>query len=198
MTETKKLPALAETRMKAKRFGEAIELYEKHLAENPDDLAARMRLGICLLLNRSEQGFIEIYHQVEAAVSRIKNLGRELARLWAQYQSLFAKVTATALLVGTVSLSAADAMARPDQPRFSGHRYSGGVSQTIKPQLKPQQVLPPSGTKPVISEDLNRPQSSHRYSGGVYKPPRPVPPATTAPSSHRYSGGVFRPIKPGS
>ncbi len=187
---------LAETEMKAKRFSQAIELFEQHLAAHPDDLAAKMRLGICLLLNRSEQGFIEIFHQVEAAVAMTKNLGRELARLWAQYQSLFAKVTATALLIGTVALTAADAMAQPNQPRFSGHRYSAGVSQQVKPPVKPQPVQPPAGLKPFTQPDTSKPTSSHRYSGGVYKPPQPVP--STAPSSHKYSGGVYRPIKPRS
>jgi hypothetical protein len=183
----------AEQAMKARMFSQAIELFETHLAVHPDDLAAKMRLGICLLLNRSEQGFIEIYHQVEATVARTKNLGAELARLWAQYRSLFAKVTATALVIGTVALTAGDALARPNQPLFSGHRYSGGVSQTIKPQPAP----PPVSTKPLGAEDLSPAPSSHRYSGGVYQPPKPQP-GTTAPSSHKYSGGVFRPIKPGS
>ena len=159
----------AEGLMRRRQFGEAIPLFEECLADAPDDLGALLRLGICHLLNRSEDLFLAIYRKAGALLARIERAPDDVRRLWAQYQALAKRVTATAVVLGTIAVAGcasapgpgAEGAAKP--PVTSSHKYSGGVYQ--EPAKEENKEQPPASP----------PFSAHRYSGGVYVPPRPEP-----------------------
>jgi hypothetical protein len=46
----------AERLMRTHRYAEAIGVFESRLADDPSDLGAMLRMGLCHLLNRSEPG----------------------------------------------------------------------------------------------------------------------------------------------
>jgi hypothetical protein len=92
--------------MKARRFGEAIAVFEAHLAEWPDDVRALLRLGLCHLLDSSEETFVAIHGRARALIEKLREVPTDLARLWAHYQQLLRKVSATALVVGAMALPA--------------------------------------------------------------------------------------------
>ncbi len=185
--------------MRARRFGEAIEVLDGYLGENPDDLRGLLRSGICHLLNRSERTFLAIYERAAGIVARLGALPGDVARLWSTYQNLFRKVSAAALLIGSTAIAGCG-------DENSAHRYSGGV---YKP---PTQTEPKDEQKPEADKPEPKPQpkpqplyTGHKYSGGVFVPPKPdekkvQPPAAEEEkdeqkpvSSHRYSGGVYLP-----
>lgn len=117
----------AEALMKRRRFAEAIPMFEQHLRDHGDDLGALLKLGICHLLNRGEQAFLDIHQRARRIVARLKKMPADVARLWAQYGNLVKQVTATALVLGVTATA------------YSGHRYSAGVS--------PRPVTTPSAAK---------------------------------------------------
>jgi hypothetical protein len=195
--------ASAEELMRARLFGEAIGAFDAHLRDYPDDLRALLKVGICHLLNRSERMFVAIHQRAQALLARLREVPRDIARLWRTYNSLLAKVTATALLVGVGTLAGCG-------DGCSAHRYSGGV---YKPPVEEQQQKPeaaPESEKPKPQV----PFSGHKYSGGVYEGPEQKPaekkgetekkedPAVEEEkkpvSSHRYSGGVYLEPRAGS
>jgi len=160
--------ALAEERMRQRRFSAAISLFEQHLETSPGDLTALLRLGICHLLNRSEDVFRAIYDRAEKLIQQMKSVPEDVGHLWEQYRALFLKVSATPLILGVMALSSCS-----DQQ--SAHKYSGGVYKKAEPakteevtdkQQTPQVEQPKEKAKPPVT-------SSHRYSGGVYRPPKP-------------------------
>ena len=106
----------AEALMKRRRFAEAIPLFDQHLRDHGRDLPALLKLGICHLLNRGEQAFLDIYQKARRIVANLKKMPADTARLWAQYGDLVKRVTATALVLGATATA------------YSGHRYSAGVS----------------------------------------------------------------------
>jgi len=172
----KKLAAAARA-MRGRRFAEAVDLLESHLSDVPDDLEAMLQLGICHLLGRSERAFLRIHDKVSAIVEAAGELAERVARLWAHYRSLVRKVTAAGLVMGAATLSSCNT--------HSAHRYSGGVFQ--EPAPKPTTERPAeedsakadAAKKDALDDGTDavkprppRPISSHRYSGGVYRPPR--------------------------
>ena len=113
---------LAEQAMKARRFGEAIAGFEAHLAEWPDDVRALLRLGLCHLLDRSEETFVAIHGRARALIEKLREVPADLARLWAHYQQLLRKVSATALVVGAMALPACQSQARAGQVSAASRR----------------------------------------------------------------------------
>ena len=105
----------AEALMKRRRFAEAIPLFKQHLRGHGEDLGALLKLGICHLLNRGEQAFLDIHQRARRIVAKLKKMPTDVARLWAQYGDLVKQVTATALVLGVTATA------------YSGHRYSAGV-----------------------------------------------------------------------
>jgi hypothetical protein len=201
--------------MQAHRYDEAIALFEARLRENPTDLGALLRMGLCHLLNRSEPAFLTIHERATAIIRELGSVPRQTERLWSHYEHLFKLVTATALVVGGM----ADLVAC-NHPVSSAHKYSGGVyhdpgapvggaasqpTEAYAPGEDPgsgdsgataqPKPAPPSGVDPQTT-------SAHRYSGGVYLKPKPAPPSDVDPqatSAHKYSGGVYlkpQPAKP--
>jgi len=129
----------AEDLMRRHRLPEAIDAFRRHLQREPGDIRALLELGICHLLNGSEKLFLTVHERAERLISAARKLPAGTVRLWQRYCGLVAKVTAAALVMGSVATAA----------------YGSG--------------------------------SAHRYSGGVYRPPRPVPvrPASPAPTPAR-------------
>jgi len=169
--------AAATRAMRGRRFAEAIDLLESRLADIPGDLEAMLQLGICHLLSRSERVFLKIHGKVSAMVEAAGQLPERVARLWAHYRSLVRKVTAAGLVMGSATLSSCNT--------HSAHRYSGGVFQEPAPKPPAEQESEEDSAKAdaekkdVIEDGTGaakpepvRPISSHRYSGGVYRPPR--------------------------
>lgn len=105
----------AEALMKRRRFAEAIPMFKQHLRGHGEDLGALLKLGICHLLNRGEQAFLDIHQRARRVVAKLKKMPADVARLWAQYGDLVKQVTATALVLGVTATV------------YSGHRYSAGV-----------------------------------------------------------------------
>ncbi len=177
----------AERLMKAHRYGEAITAFEARLAQNSNDLRALLEMGLCHLLNRSEATFVAIHREASQHIHRLGEVPPAIARLWDQYQQLFRKVTATALVVGTVAgISSCSETDDGGNDTLSSHRYSGGVLIDAAQQ---DDATDASESSDVIS--------SHRYSGGVFVDAAEQDASTDAStssdviSSHRYSGGVF-------
>jgi hypothetical protein len=163
----------AELAMRRRRFAEAIELFDRHLEETPGDLDALLKVGICHLLNRSERTFVAIHRTVSGIIAESREVPGEIARLWARYDALFKKVSATALILGAASLTGCK--------KFSAHKYSGGVARPVKSVTKPapSKVEEPKqeAAQEAPAAKPTRPTfSAHRYSGGVYKRPRKPPP----------------------
>jgi hypothetical protein len=173
----------AEQAMKARRFDEAIAAFEAHLAESPDDVRALLRLGLCHLLDRSEETFVAIHGRARALIEGLREMPADLARLWAHYQQLLRKVSATALVVGTMALPACQSQTRA--PAKSLPPASPDASAVATTPAKP---APPAAADAGIGATWHQTvQPGHRYSGGV----RP----NTIRPGHRYSAGV-RPGKP--
>jgi hypothetical protein len=163
--------------MQSRRFAEAISLYETQLAIMPNDVATLLKLGICHLLNRSQQRFLDIYAQAQSLLAGLPVVPDEVSALWRKYEGLVVKVTAGVLVVGGLSLTGC-----------------GASSNQAVPGKPPESQAPAAGTGAAPS--VEPPISSHRYSGGVYIRPieidKPNPlPATPPSSSHKYSGGVY-------
>jgi hypothetical protein len=138
----------AESLMKAHRYDEAIAGFELRLADDPNDLAALLRMGLCHLLNRSEAAFLEIHQRAEGIIRQLGEIPERVGRLWSQYQQLVHSVTATALVVGGMAATTACS-----DDATSSHRYSGGVYLDAGP---------------ADANEQDAMTSSHRYSGGVY------------------------------
>jgi len=169
--------AAATRAMRGRRFAEAVDLLESRLVEVPGDLEAMLQLGICHLLSRSERAFLRIHETARAMVEASGELPERVARLWTHYRSLVRKVAAASLVMGSATFSSCNT--------HSAHRYSGGVFQ--EPAPKPQTERPTEEDSAKADDSKKdalddgavpakpqppRPISSHRYSGGVYRPPR--------------------------
>jgi len=154
---------LAEQAMKARRFGEAIAGFEAHLAEWPDDVRALLRLGLCHLLDRSEETFVAIHGRARALIEKLREVPADLARLWAHYQQLTRKVSATALVVGVMALPACQSQARA--PAKSLPPAAADASAVAATPAKP---LPPGAADAGVAATWHQTiRPSHRYSGGV-------------------------------
>lgn len=142
-TETD-LRTRAEALMKRRRFAEAIPMFKQHLRGHGDDLGALLKLGICHLLNRGEQAFLDIHQRARRIVAKLKKMPADVARLWAQYGDLVKQVTATALVLGVTATAysghrySAGVRPRP-VPSQSAHKYSGGVY--VKPTTQEVQAI---------------------------------------------------------
>lgn len=162
----------AENCMKQHDFAQASRLFQDYLQARPNDIKAMLEFGICCFVNRSEQTFLAIFEQAGKRIAAMKSLPEDIARLWEKYNSLVKKASITALVVG-VSMSGA---CQREQ-------------QTVKPTNNEQNIQQPDKQDP--------PYSAHRYSGGVYLPPKQdVKPVEPKPgddtySAHKYSGGVY-------
>jgi hypothetical protein len=146
MTRTGDVASDAEALMRAHRYDEAIAGFQVRLADDPNDLTALLRMGLCHLLNRSEAVFLKIYHQVEAIIQQLGEVPERVGKLWFQYQKLVHSVTAAAAVAGGMAATTAC-----HDDTTSSHKYSGGVYL---------------GSAGVDGQDTIT--SSHRYSGGVY------------------------------
>ncbi|MFB3891689.1 MAG: hypothetical protein ACE15C_06670 [Phycisphaerae bacterium] len=213
-TKTGELRLAAEDLMRQRRFGDAIEAFRMHLERHGRDLKALLELGICHLLNGSEQAFREIHERAGRMLARARKVPADVARLWEQYGALAAKVAATALVLGAMAVEGCKSSHKYSGGVYeanmtqSAHRYSGGVYVQPIPASGPATM--PATTSAPASKPA--PISSHRYSGGVYVPPIPtdgpaVLPRTSKPataptlppsSGHKYSGGVYKaPVEQG-
>jgi hypothetical protein len=165
--------ASAERAMKRRRFAEAIGLFDAHLEEQPGDLEALLKVGICHLFNRSERTFMMIHRTAGRAVAALRRVPERLSRLWERYDALFKKVSAAALIMGSAALTGCS-------EEYSGHKYSGGVEKA--PVVRPAAKSKDEGAGPAAPADepkqkeIQKPKptfSAHRYSAGVYHRPRP-------------------------
>ncbi|MBC8871349.1 MAG: biopolymer transporter ExbD [Planctomycetes bacterium] len=123
--ETRSALEVAEELLARRNFRDAVQQFQVHLKDNPNDLKALLKLGICHLLVGAEKVFRKIHDRAARLIEGLTHVPPDVVRLWKQYRSLFAKVTAAALVIGAtaVSVSAAE-----NNNRISGHRYSGGVA----------------------------------------------------------------------
>jgi len=161
----------AERLMRAHRYAEAIRVFESRLADDPSDLGAMLRMGLCHLLDRSEPAFLAIHARATALIRELGAVPRQTEELWSHYQRLFKLVTATALVVGGM-VSAVGC----DKESTSSHKYSGGVY--VEPDAAtggaPTDASGPDGD--AATDAASAPDgdastdatSAHRYSGGVY------------------------------
>jgi len=183
------LTTQAEALMQEQRFGEAIAAFDAHLARRPSDAKALLQLGICHLLQRSEQVFLDIYHRAGRLLSALDAIPAEVARLWRLYRSLVAKVTATALVTSTVGLTACDKTeATPDPavaPASSPATTAASTEPTAEPTVEPAES---AATAPSATAAPTAPATA--TAAATAAPPSPPPPATTTTPAHRYSGGV--------
>ena len=174
--DTTELRVRAEALMRQRRFDEAIAVFEEHLRRHGDDLRALLELGICHLLNRGEEAFLRIGRRASRLLAALGEVPGDVRRLWSQYNDLARRVTATALVVGAVTLPSCS---NPN----SGHKYSGGV---YKPPVKvvkadqPAQAGEAQPAAPTTQQAIAKPK------------PKPMP---TTFSAHRYSGGVRLPLR---
>ncbi len=167
--------AQAEALMKKRRFPEAIALFDEHLQGRPDDLIALLEMGICHLLNTSEDAFLAIHRRAADLIAALRNLPGDVSLLWSQYNALVKKVAATALVLGSVAAGGCENGAS------SSHKYSGGVYKNTQltqevAQNEAQPTTRPQGKSVKAGKDTQgaRPNvSAHRYSGGVAMPKRP-------------------------
>jgi len=176
----------AEALMKQRRLGEAIEALRRHLADEPGDLRALLELGICHLLNGSEEWFLAIRERARRALAAAGRTPAGVARLWRQYEALFRKVTATAVVLG--AMTAAGCESASQQSPAGGGQGANAMTRPA-PETRPagQVGAPATATRPSAPE--TRPTySGHRYSAGVRPTLRPRP-----WSGHKYSGGVYLP-----
>ena len=141
--------------MKVGRLSDAISLYEKCTIASPDDLKSLLHLGICHLLNRSEDIFLSVYEKAKALRARLGQIADDVARVFSQYEGLVKKVTAAALVVGTVTTVSSGC---------SSHKYSGGVHTPLDAATADSD----SATDDAgVSDSDTDTVSAHRYSGGV-------------------------------
>jgi hypothetical protein len=151
--------------MKAGRYPEAIALFEAELKQHPDDLKTLLHLGICHLLNRSENLFLGIYKKAEKLRARMGAIPEDVSRVFSHYEGLVKRVTAAALLVSAVSATATGCGDDDDtSPASSSHKYSGGVYVgDDEEKTGTDSAAPDAG-----EGDTDTISSAHRYSGGVY------------------------------
>ncbi|HCF61416.1 MAG TPA: hypothetical protein DFS52_25890 [Myxococcales bacterium] len=141
-------------------FTESIAAFELHLAAEPQDLRALLKLGICHLLNRSRGAFLDVHRRAEQVIARIGTLPADVVQLYELYRGLIVRVGAASLVAGTLvlnqgctesKLADAGAAAAPagegaDAGRIEHrpqHRYSGGVR--LERQAPDERVaLPPA------------------------------------------------------
>ena len=158
----------AERLMRAHSYAEAIKVFESRLADDPSDLGAMLRMGLCHLLNRSEPAFVAIHDRATALIRELGAVPRQTEGLWSHYQRLFQLVTATALVVGGMASAVAC-----DNESTSSHKYSGGVY--VEPDAAADDAAAdasaPDGDAAADAPDGDASTdatSAHRYSGGVY------------------------------
>jgi hypothetical protein len=158
----------AERLMRAHRYAEAIAVFESRLMDEPRDLGAMLRMGLCHLLNRSEPTFLAIHDRATAIIRELGAVPRQTEELWSHYQQLFKLVTATALVVGGMAGTVAC-----DDEGTSAHKYSGGVY--VEPDAAVEDAARDTATDVVSAPDADAAAdagtdatSAHRYSGGVY------------------------------
>lgn len=146
----------ADLLLREHRFGEAISGYEARLAAEPRDLRALLKLGICHLLNRSEEEFLRIFQVARERVSATSELPGDLQSLWSKYQGLAARITAGALVLGSLAATGCTAAETPESPQKPTTEATTGQAATVTP--------------PPKQEPQERPYTGHKYSGGVYLP----------------------------
>jgi hypothetical protein len=160
----------AERLMRAHRYAEAIAVFESRLADEPSDLGAMLRMGLCHLLNRSEPAFLAIHDRATAIIHELGAAPRQTEQLWVHYQRLFKLVTATALVVGGMaSIVACDV---DSAPKNSGGVYveTDAAADDAARDTATDVVSAPDGDATVDAgaDAAGDAASAHRYSGGVY------------------------------
>ena len=205
MTHSSDIHMKAASHMKAGRFPEAIPLLEQCVAIDPIDLKSLLHLGICHLLNRSEKIFLAIFEEATLLKSRLSEIPPDAMRVFAQYESLVKKVTATALVLGTVTAAASGC-------GLSAHKYSGGVyvppdtAETQSTEMRASDSDSVTGGNDTGSEIGNTDSGSvdmgsdsgvaagkdsdTREAPKVHSGDQKVKPEKVI-SAHRYSGGVL-------
>lgn len=94
--------------MKAGQYTDAAHLLERQTAAHPEDVGALLRLGLCHLLNRQEKLFILIHRRAAMIIRNAADLSEEVRGLFAQSETWFKKVTAVALVMGTMAAACSD------------------------------------------------------------------------------------------
>ncbi|MBN2340415.1 MAG: hypothetical protein JXX29_00565 [Deltaproteobacteria bacterium] len=191
--------------MKAHDYSSAISLFEQKRQQMPEDLNTLLHLGICHLLNHSETAFLTIHEEAKKLRSRLAHIPEHVAEVFAQYEGLVRKVTATAVLVGTVTGAACGIC--------SGHNHSdeGTQENDEKPAVEEsaQSTEAPdtsaSSNTDSAAIEPSAPNSDSASTDNAAAP-KPDPEENAAPaavkpahsgnpvSAHKYSGGVY--LKP--
>lgn len=92
--------------MKDGRYTAAIPLFEQQMARQPDDLKSLLQLGFCHLLNRSEKLFLRIYKEATTLKHSLGSISDDVRRMFTRYEGWVKKVTATALVLGSMGAAA--------------------------------------------------------------------------------------------
>ncbi len=196
-------PAEIARLMREYRFAEAMDCARARLAERPGDLETLLRLGLCCLLSRAEDEFLRIHARAQKLVASQGHLPASTDRLWRVYQHQLARLTTPLVIAGSTALgacnktptdSAAPEPVMPTAPSVS----AAAEPEPAAPQPEPAAPEPSASvassasaaaapTPPVATSVPSEPPkaSAHRYSAGVYRPPKPG-------THHKYSGGVYR------
>lgn len=172
--KTKKRMDRAEKLMKQRDFSGAVNVLSAIMEDEPENIKVMLKLGICHLLNRSEENFLLIYEKAERIISSMKEIPENITHLWTQYKGLIAKVTAASLVIGSTVVSTGC-------DKGSAHKYSGGVYKPTKKENiteakennveteKPKEASTESTEeKEIINTPEMKTISCHRYSGGVF------------------------------
>jgi hypothetical protein len=121
-----------------------------------------LKLGICHLLNRSEHNFLAIYEQTKVLMASLTEVPAEIKTLWHKYEGLATKVTAGALVVGSLAVAGCSSIDdRPDTPPIQTTNHSS----------------PPGGS----DRPVNPPPATHKYGAGLYIPLEIEEPPASAP-----------------
>jgi hypothetical protein len=184
--------AVADRLMEERRFADAIPAYEERLDADSTDLVALLKLGICHLLNRSENRFLKIYLQGKERFATLSDLPAETAALWRKYEGLAVKVTGGAMVLGSLAIGGTS-------PALAGSPDLQAGNSPAVSSPAPSDPSPCDCTeKPILPRpgwDSERPTT--KYGGGAYRPPvtikPPEEPITDGPppTTHKYGAGAY-------
>lgn len=104
--------------MKNARYDYAISLFQARLAQKPDDLRSLLQLGFCHLLKHSEKAFLKIYKDARALKHRLGEISEDVRRLFGRYEGWVKRISATALIIGSVSAAACESSPKYDAPPY--------------------------------------------------------------------------------
>lgn len=172
-------------------YSVAVRRFNEYLETHPDDLEARLELGIALLMAGDDCGFYGIHHELEPVMDRRGRPAGRLARLWEVYCSMVRKAARAAAVVGLAALPLGLAGCPVDKPP---------PSTAVKPP--PAAVEPDAGAGAPVAPmpDAAAPPPATQFDAALATRPVPVPKYGAVrphppPAPIRIKYGVVRPIR---